>query len=151
VIIDGRIADICETGIIDQQLIVPRFVLNELQVVADSQDKLKRARGRRGLDVLNKLQSNTKLDIQIMDAQLPKQEAAEGVDLKLVALADKMNARIATNDYNLNKLAKVRGISVININDLANAMKPMVLPGETMAVKVIKPGEEQGQGIGYLD
>lgn len=151
VIIDGRIVDICETGVIDQQLIVPRFVLNELQTVADSADKLKRNRGRRGLDILSKLQSMPKVNLQIVEGRLPKGEVAEGVDLKLVALAQTMNGRVATNDYNLNKLAKVRGIEVININDLANALKPVVLPGEGMLVKIIKPGEEPGQGIGYLD
>ena len=151
VIIDGRIVDICETGFVDQQVIVPRFVLNELQAVADSADKLKRNRGRRGLDVLSKLQSNDKLEIEILDAKLPKHEAAEGVDLKLVAVAQQINGKIATNDYNLNKLAKVRGVEVLNINDLANALKPVVLPGEGMMVKIIKAGEEPGQGIGYLD
>lgn len=151
VIIDGRIVDICETGVIDQQLIVPRFVLNELQTVADSADKLKRNRGRRGLDILSKLQSMPKVNLQIVEGRLPKGEVAEGVDLKLVALAQSMNGRVATNDYNLNKLAKVRGIEVININDLANALKPVVLPGEGMVVKIIKPGEEPGQGVGYLD
>lgn len=151
VIIDGRIVDICETGVIDQQLIVPRFVLNELQAVADSADKLKRNRGRRGLDILSKLQSNTRINLQIVEGRLPKGEVAEGVDLKLVALAQSMNARVATNDYNLNKLAKVRGIEIININDLANALKPVVLPGEGMVVKIIKAGEEPGQGVGYLD
>jgi len=151
VIIDGRIVDICETGVIDQQLIVPRFVLNELQTVADSADKLKRNRGRRGLDILSKLQSMPKVNLEIIEGRLPKGEVAEGVDLKLVALAQSMNGRVATNDYNLNKLAKVRGIEVININDLANALKPVVLPGEGMVVKIIKPGEEPGQGVGYLD
>lgn len=151
VIIDGRIADICETGIIDRKLVVPRFVLFELQAIADSNDKLKRARGRRGLDILNTLQSAENVDIQVMDARLPKAEASESVDLKLVSLAHAMNGHVATNDYNLNKIAQLRGVTVININDLANAMKPVVLPGEAMTIKIIKPGEEPGQGIGYLD
>lgn len=151
VIIDGRITDICETGIIDQKLIVPRFVLRELQAVADSNDKLKRARGRRGLDILNKLQSTENVDIQILDSRLSKADAGESVDLKLLSLAQEMNGRVATNDYNLNKVAKIRDVTVININDLANAMKPIVLPGEAMTVKIIKAGEEPGQGIGYLD
>ncbi|MBK8269241.1 MAG: PIN domain-containing protein [Planctomycetes bacterium] len=151
VIIDGRIAEICETGIIDNKLIVPRFVLHELQAVADSNDKLKRVRGRRGLDVLNKLQTLERLDVEILEPTLAKGEAGETVDLKLLALAQQLNGRVATNDYNLNKIGKVRNIDIININDLANAMKPIALPGENMSVKIIKPGEEAGQGIGYLD
>jgi len=151
VIIDGRIADICETGIIDQKLIVPRFVLQELQMVADSGDKLKRTRGRRGLDILNRLQSNTNIEVEITDAHLTGPDATEGVDLKLLAYAQIVNGRVATNDYNLNKVAKVRGVQIININDLAGALKPVVLPGEAMTVKIIKSGEEPGQGIGYLD
>ncbi len=151
VIIDGRIADICETSIIDQNIIIPRFVLIELQSIADSSDKLKRIRGRRGLDVLHKLQNNKKIDVQVLDTLYPKVEASESVDLKLLALAEELNGRVATNDFNLNKVAQLRGIIIININDLANAMKPVVLPGETMSVKVIKPGEEPGQGVGYLD
>ena len=151
VIIDGRIADICETGIIDQKLVVPRFVLHELQTVADSNDKLKRNRGRRGLDILNKLQSNPNVDVDIMDARLSDAENEETVDLKLLSLAQQINGRVATNDYNLNKVAKVRGVLIININDLANALKPILLPGEAMSVKIIKPGEEPTQGVGYLD
>jgi len=151
VIIDGRICDICDTGIVDSKLIVPRFVLQELQTVADSADKLKRNRGRRGLDVLNKLQGSPNADVQIMDTPNLKTEAGEGVDLKLLALAQQLNGRVATNDYNLNKVAKIRNVAIININDLANALKPVVLPGEGMVVKLIKPGEEAGQGIGYLD
>ncbi len=150
VIIDGRIADICETGVIDQKLIVPKFVLLELQAVADSADKLKRTRGRRGLDVLNRLQSNANVDVQVLDERLPG-EQGESVDLKLLLLAERVHGRVATTDYNLNKVAKVRGVQIININDLANALKPVVLPGETLQVKIIKPGEEAGQGVGYLD
>ena len=151
VIIDGRIVDICDTGVIDQPIIVPRFVLLELQTIADSNDKLKRARGRRGLDILNKLQGNDKIDIQVLDARYAKVEATEQVDQKLLALAQEVNGRVATNDYNLNKVAQLRGVTIININDLANAMKPVVLPGEMMEVKIIKPGEEAGQGVGYLE
>lgn len=151
VIIDGRIAEICDTGIIDQPLIVPRFVLQELQTVADSGDKLKRVRGRRGLDILNGLQANPRVEVQILEPEFTKEEAAEPVDSKLLTLAQQMNGRVATNDYNLNKLGKVRGIDIININDLANALKPVALPGEALTVKIIKPGEESGQGVGYLD
>lgn len=149
VIIDGRIADIAETRIIDSELIIPRFVLQELQNIADSGDKLKRTRGRRGLDMLNKLQSSEKTDIRILDVETDKVDA--GVDELLVDLAVEINGRVVTNDYNLNKIAQLRGVTVININDLANALKPVVLPGEAMQVKVIKPGEEMGQGVGYLE
>jgi uncharacterized protein YacL len=151
VIIDGRIADICETRIIDSAIIIPRFVLQELQTIADSSDKLKRTRGRRGLDMLNKLQTNDKIEIKISDARLPAIDAEGDVDQKLVALGKQLDGRVVTNDYNLNKIAQLRGVDVININDLANALKPVVLPGESIAVKIIKPGEESGQGIGYLE
>lgn len=151
VIIDGRIADVCDTRIIDAEVIIPRFVLQELQMIADSPDKLKRARGRRGLDMLNKLQTNDKIDILISDAPLPPNETASGVDEKLVVFAKKIDGRIVTNDYNLNKIAQIRGVDVINLNDLSNALKPVVLPGEAFSVKIIKPGEESGQGVGYLE
>jgi uncharacterized protein YacL len=151
VIIDGRIADIAETRILESEVIVPRFVLAELQTIADSNDKLKRNRGRRGLDVLNRLQSSQAIEIRIFDPHEQTVQDASGVDAKLVALGDHLDARVVTNDYNLNKIAKLRGVDVININDLANALKPVVLPGETMNVKIIKPGEESGQGVGYLD
>lgn len=151
VIIDGRIADICDTRIIDSPLFIPRFVLQELQSIADSADKLKRNRGRRGLDMLNKLQTNDKIEIRISDTRLPSIEEAGDVDQKLVALAKKVDGRVVTNDYNLNKIAQIRGVDVININDLANALKPVVMPGETMTVRIIKPGEEMGQGVGYLE
>ncbi len=151
VIIDGRIADICDTRIIDSPIVIPRFVLQELQTVADSADKLKRNRGRRGLDMLNKLQTNDKVEIKISDARLPSVEESGDVDQKLVELAKKIDGRVVTNDYNLNKIAQIRGVEVININDLANALKPVVLPGETMTVRIIKPGEEMGQGVGYLE
>ncbi len=151
VIIDGRIADICETRIIDSPLFIPRFVLQELQTIADSADKLKRNRGRRGLDMLNKLQTNDKVEIRISDTRLPSVDEAGDVDQKLVALGKKLDGRVVTNDYNLNKIAQIRGVDVININDLANALKPVVMPGETLNVRVIKPGEEAGQGVGYLE
>lgn len=150
-IIDGRVADIAGTNIIDAPLIIPRFVLQELQTIADSSDKLKRNRGRRGLDMLNKLQTNDKIEIRISDARLPPVEDVGDVDQKLVALAKKLDGRVMTNDYNLNKIAQLRGVDVININDLTNALKPVVLPGEGFAVKIIKPGEEPGQGVGYLE
>lgn len=151
VIIDGRIADVASTRIIESEMIVPRFVLLELQTIADSSDKLKRVRGRRGLDMLNKLQGNEKIDIRILEAVPEKSAANAGVDEMLVDLALQLNGKVVTNDYNLNKIAQLRGVVVININDLANALKPVVLPGEIMAVKIIKPGEESGQGVGYLE
>jgi uncharacterized protein YacL len=148
VIIDGRIADICDTGFVDGELIVPRFVLNELQFIADSSDSMKRSRGRRGLDVLNRMQKSTAINIEIVEQDFPK---IKGVDGKLVALAQKLNAKLMTNDYNLNKVAELQGVRVLNVNELANAMKPVVLPGEQMVVKIIREGKEQGQGVGYLD
>ncbi len=151
VIIDGRIADILSTWVTDAMIVIPRFVLQELQSIADSSDKLKRNRGRRGLDIVNKLQSIERLDVQFQDARMSREEAAEPVDQRLVTLARKIDGRIVTNDYNLNKVAQIRGVQVININDLANALKPVFLPGEGMSVKIIKPGEEPGQGVGYLE
>lgn len=151
VIVDGRIADIAGTRILDSELVVPRFVLQELQTIADSTDKLKRARGRRGLDMLNKLQTNEVIDIKILEVKPDRSAPNAGVDEMLVDLAKQLEGKVVTNDYNLNKVAQLRGVSVININDLANALKPVVLPGETMSIKVIKPGEEVGQGIGYLE
>lgn len=151
VIVDGRIADVCDTRIVESELIVPRFVLQELQLIADSSDKLKRNRGRRGLDVLNHMQLNDKIDIRIMDVQMEREDARRSVDEMLVELALEIGGRVATNDYNLNKIAQLRGVAVININDLANALKPVVLPGERMDVKIIRPGEEPGQGVGYLE
>jgi uncharacterized protein YacL len=151
VIIDGRIADILETWAIDAPIIIPRFVLEELQRIADSGDRMKRNRGRRGLDIVNRVQGITSLDVQFQDFRMSREEAAEPVDQQLVSVATKMDGRIVTNDYNLNKVAKIRGVGVININDLAKALKPQFLPGETMAVKIIKPGEAQGQGVGYLE
>jgi len=151
VIIDGRISGIAETGILESEIIVPRFVLAELQKIADSSDKLKRNRGRRGLDVLKMLQECKVIRIRIDEARIPEVEAAADVDAKLVAMADALHGRVVTNDFNLNKVAQLRGVDVINVNDLANAMKPAALPGETMWVKIIKSGEQPGQGVGYLD
>jgi uncharacterized protein YacL len=151
VIVDGRIADVAATRIIEAELIVPRFVLNELQTIADSGDKLKRTRGRRGLDMLNKLQASGHVDIRILDVVVDRSGVSAGVDEMLVDLCLQLGGKVVTNDYNLNKIAQLRGVTVININDLANALKPVVLPGESLAVKVVKPGEEPGQGIGYLD
>jgi uncharacterized protein YacL len=146
VIIDGRIADVIDTKIIDTPIIVPQFVLNELQQVADSQDKLKRNRGRRGLDILNRLRKAK--GVQVQDVELPD---VTGVDAKLVRLAKNLDARIVTTDFNLNKVAQVQGVEVVNVNDVANALRPVVLQGEKLTVKVIRTGESQGQGVGYLD
>jgi uncharacterized protein YacL len=150
VVIDGRIADVVEANIFDSQLIMPRFVIAELQAVADSSDRLRRSRGRRGLDILNKLRANPDVDLQIFDRDLPD-FAGQPVDLKLVLLAKHLEGKLITNDYNLNKVAKLHGVGVINLNDLANALKPVFLPGEQLDVRVVKPGEEVGQGVGYLD
>lgn len=149
-IIDGRIADLANTRIFESEFIVPRFVLTELQLVADSQDKLKRNRGRRGLDILNKLQESTAVDVDIREVK-PEPGGPNTVDERLVDFAQKIGGRIVTTDYNLNQVAQLRGVDVININDLANALKPIYLPGETLNVKIIKVGEEAGQGIGYLE
>ncbi|MBN9121161.1 MAG: TRAM domain-containing protein [Planctomycetes bacterium] len=153
VIIDGRIADVCDTRLIDTTLIIPRFVLQELQAVADSSDKMKRNRGRRGLDVLKRLQSNPKLDLQIHDGNVPELHTGERirVDERLVILAKALNARVVTNDFNLNKIAQLQGVDVINLNELANALKTVALPGEYMPVRVVKAGDQIGQGVGYLD
>ncbi|NOT01563.1 MAG: TRAM domain-containing protein [Phycisphaerales bacterium] len=150
VIIDGRIADIADTRVFESEFIVPKFVLGELHAVADSSDKLKRNRGRRGLDVLNTLQAGKNIDIKIKDVRL-EPGGATRVDERLVELAQRLNGRIVTNDYNLNQVAQFHGVDVININDLANALKPVYLPGERFRIKVVKPGEDAGQGIGYLD
>ncbi|HUY88770.1 MAG TPA: PIN domain-containing protein [Pirellulales bacterium] len=150
VVIDGRIADVVETKVLDSQLIMPRFVLSELQAIADSSDRLRRSRGRRGLDILNRLRSNTAVDLQIYDRVLPEFEG-HPVDLKLVMLAKHLDGKVVTNDYNLNKVAKLHGVDVINLNELANALKPQFLPGESLEVHIVKPGEEASQGVGYLD
>jgi uncharacterized protein YacL len=151
VIIDGRIADICDTRFIDTKMIVPRFVLQELQAIADSSDKLKRNRGRRGLDMLKRMQNNTKVELQIHEANLPELRDVRGVDESLVLLAKALGARVVTNDYNLNKIAQLQGVDVINLNELSNALKSVALPGETLQVRVVKQGDQIGQGVGYLD
>jgi uncharacterized protein YacL len=148
VIIDGRIADICETGFMDGTLVIPQFVLKELQLVADSSDSMKRNRGRRGLDILQKIQKMSGLDVQISDADFPD---IREVDLKLIELARTLQGKIVTNDFNLNKVAQLRGVEVLNINELANSLKPVVLPGELMKVFILKEGKEYNQGVAYLD
>jgi uncharacterized protein YacL len=150
VIIDGRIADVIETQVLDNQLVMPQFVIAELQGIADSSDRLRRGRGRRGLDVLNRLRANSRVELIIFDRDLPE-FTGQAVDLKLVLLAKHLNGKVVTNDYNLNKVAKLHGVGVINLNDIANALKPVFLPGEAIDVRIVKPGEEAGQGIGYLD
>ncbi len=149
VIIDGRVADICRTGFIEGQIYVPGFVLDELQHIADSADGLKRARGRRGLDILN--QMRTELDMKVRTYDNTDPNDRDEVDAKLVKLAKKLNGKIVTNDYNLNKVAELQGVPVLNINELANAVKPIVLPGEEMVVTIIKEGKEQNQGVAYLE
>lgn len=150
VVIDGRIADVMETMIVDSRLVMPRFAINELQRIADSSDRGRRTRGRRGLDILNRLQKMKGIDIQIDDTDLPEFRG-QPVDLKLVALAKHLEGKLVTNDYNLNKVARIQGVDVINLNDLANALKPVFLPGERLDVDIVKSGEEASQGIGYLD
>jgi len=150
VIIDGRIADVVGTEIIDGQLVIPKFVIGELQGIADSADRMRRSRGRRGLDILNRLRESTSIDVQIFERELPE-FAGQPVDLKLVILAKHLSGKLITNDYNLNKVAQLQDVTVVNLNDLANAMKPSFLPGEQINVRIIKAGEEHGQGIGYLD
>ena len=148
VIIDGRIADVCETGFVDGTLVVPQFVLKELQQIADSSDSLRRNRGRRGLDILQRIQKMAGLDVSISDADFPD---LKEVDLKLIELARQLSGKIVTNDFNLNKVAQLRGVDVLNINELANSLKPVVLPGEAMKVFILKEGKEYNQGIAYLD
>ena len=150
VVIDGRIADVVETRILDNQLIMPQFVIAELQAIADSSAQLRRGRGRRGLDILNRLRSDPKVDLVVYDRELP-QFAGQPVDQKLVLLAKHVDGKVVTNDYNLNKVAKLHEVGVINLNDLANALKPIFLPGESLEVRIQKPGEEAGQGVGYLE
>jgi uncharacterized protein YacL len=151
VIIDGRIADICDTRFIDTKMIVPRFVLQELQSVADSSDKLKRNRGRRGLDMLKRMQNNPKVELQMHEANLPELRDVQKVDERLVVMAKALGARVVTNDYNLNKIAQLQGVEVINLNELANSLKSVALPGEFMAVRLVKAGDQIGQGVGYLE
>jgi uncharacterized protein YacL len=148
VIIDGRVADLCETGFMDGTLVIPQFVLKELQLVADSADSMKRNRGRRGLDILQKIQKMAGVDVTISDADYPE---VREVDLKLIELARTLQGKIVTNDFNLNKVAQLRGVEVLNINELANALKPVVLPGEIMKVFILKEGKEYNQGVAYLD
>jgi uncharacterized protein YacL len=148
VIIDGRVADICKTGFLEGTLVVPHFVLRELQQIADSADSAKRNRGRRGLDVLEKIKSVPGVAVQIVEKDYPD---VKEVDLKLIELAKEMSAKIVTNDFNLNKVSQLRGVDVLNINELANALKPVVLPGETMKVFILKEGKEYNQGVAYLD
>jgi uncharacterized protein YacL len=148
VIIDGRIADICETGFMDGTLVIPQFVLKELQLVADSSDSMKRNRGRRGLDILQKIQKMSGLDVMISDMDFPE---VREVDLKLIELGRTLQGKIVTNDFNLNKVAQLRGVDVLNINELANSLKPVVLPGEIMKVFILKEGKEYNQGVAYLD
>jgi uncharacterized protein YacL len=148
VIIDGRIADICETGFMDGTLVIPQFVLKELQLVADSADSMKRNRGRRGLDILQKVQKMSNVDVMISDVDFPE---VREVDLKLIELARSLQGKIVTNDFNLNKVAQLRGVEVLNINELANSLKPVVLPGELMKVFILKEGKEYNQGVAYLD
>jgi uncharacterized protein YacL len=148
VIIDGRIADVAETGFLSGTLIIPQFILTELQQVADSPDSSKRQRGRRGLDMLQRLRNNSKIDIQIIETDFPQ---VREVDLKLIELGKQLDAVIVTNDFNLNKVSQLRGVQVLNINELANALKPVVLPGEAMRVFILKEGKEYNQGVAYLD
>ena len=147
-IIDGRIADVCETGFMEGTLIIPQFVLYEIQHIADLQDPVKKTRGRRGLEILHRLQKQASVRVKIVDYDFPK---LKDVDSKLIALAKNMNGKIVTNDFNLNKVAELQGIEVMNLNELATALKPSVLPAEQMTIRVVKEGKEHGQGIGYLD
>jgi uncharacterized protein YacL len=148
VIIDGRIADITETGFVEGPLLIPQFVLGELQHIADSSDPVKRTRGKRGLEVLHHIQKQVNVDVRIVDTDYP---SVKEVDSKLIELAKEVRGKILTNDSNLNKVAELQGIEVLNINELANALKPVVLPGEEMNVKILKEGKEMGQGVAYLD
>jgi uncharacterized protein YacL len=148
VIIDGRIADVCDTGFVEGTFVVPQFILHELQHIADSPDSLKRARGRRGLDILQRVQKIPHITVRIVEDDFPK---IREVDAKLVALGKALGAKVVTNDFNLNKVAELQGVTVLNINELSNAIKPVVLPGEGLKVFVIKEGKEQNQGVAYLD
>jgi uncharacterized protein YacL len=148
VIIDGRIVDVCDAGFLEGTFIIPQFILQELQHIADSTDSLRRTRGRRGLDILHKIQKMTNITVNIVDEDFPK---IKEVDSKLVALARLLGAKIITNDFNLNKVAELQGVTVLNLNELANAVKPVVLPGEKMNIFIAKEGKESNQGVGYLD
>lgn len=147
-LIDGRIADVVDTNIIDAQFVVPQFILQEVQDIADSHDKVRRSRGRRGLDVLKKLQQDPKVDIRVHETE---SSDTKTVDQRLIELARELNGRLVTNDVNLNKLASVQSVDVINLNDVSNALKPRFIPGEQLRIRILKEGEGQGQGIGYLD
>jgi len=149
-LIDGRISDFMDTNVLDNELVIPNFVLEELQSIADSNDKMRRVRGRRGLEVLTKLQQNPKVEVRLLDAR-DKELSEMTVDLRLVALAKRMTGRIITNDFNLNKVAGVQGVDVINLNDVSNSLKPRYLPGELLRLKIIREGEGIAQGVGYLD
>lgn len=151
VIIDGRIADVCESRFIDSKVIVPRFVLLELQAVADSGDRLKRNRGRRGLDILKRIQGNPEIDFQLHDGTIPGVAETGKVDERLVQFAKAMGGKVVTNDFNLNKMAQLEGVEVVNLNELANSLKSVALPGEVLLVRVVKPGDQPGQGVGYLE
>jgi uncharacterized protein YacL len=148
VIIDGRIADICDTAFIEGTLILPQFILKELQLIADSSDGIKRQRGRRGLEILDHLQKSSQVSVVISEVDFPE---IQDVDSKLIELAKHQDAKIITNDFNLSKIAKLQGIQILNINELANAMKPVVLPGESIRVFILKEGKEKDQGVAYLD
>ena len=150
-IIDGRIADLYRSKLFDSPLVVPRFVLNELQLISDSSDKLKRNRGRRGLDILKDMQTNSAIDLKIDDTIITEDEDVKNVDQKLIVFTKNCDGRLVTTDYNLSKVAQVRKVDVLNINDLANSLKAIALPGETLSIRIVKPGEEQEQGVGYLD
>jgi len=150
VVIDGRIADVVETRIFDGQIVMPKFVIAELQGIADSADRLRRGRGRRGLDILNRLRANPDIELVLYDRDLPE-FAGLSVDLKLVALTKHLQGKLITNDYNLNKVARLQGVTVLNLNDLANALKPVFMPGEHIDVRIVRAGEEPGQGVGYLE
>ncbi len=153
VIIDGRIADVCDTRIVDSKLIVPRFVLNELQAIADSSDKMKRNRGRRGLDILKRLQNNSKIELEIHDGSIGEAKTGEKirVDERLVLFTKAIGGRVVTNDFNLNKIAQLQNVDVINLNEVANSLKTVALPGEFLQVRVVKVGDQPGQGVGYMD
>ena len=150
VVIDGRITDLAETGIMDAEIIMPRFVLMELQSIADSSDKLRRSRGRRGLDVLNQLQEMKRLNLSFHERETPEMDS-QPVDMKLVLLAKHLDGKLVTGDFNLNKVASLHDVNVINLNEIANALKPVFLPGEKLEVKIVKAGESSAQGVGYLD
>tara|TARA_R110002111_G_scaffold262613_1_gene339440 strand:+ start:23808 stop:24824 length:1017 start_codon:yes stop_codon:yes gene_type:complete len=150
-LIDGRIADVVETKILDSEMVVPDFILKEVQDIADSSDKVRRVRGRRGLDILSNLQNNPNVDISMYEAKETDKEKGLTVDQRLVVTAKKLGGKVVTNDFNLNKVASVQGVDVINLNDVANSLKPRYLPGEHIQLKIIKEGESQAQGVGYLD